>query len=373
VSSAQKVLVVGPSWVGDMVMAQALFKLLARRGAEVHVLAPPWSLPILHRMPEVARAAELAAGHGELALGRRWRTGRALAAEGYAQAIVLPRSFKAALVPFFAAIPHRTGFLGEHRHGLINDVRPFDTKILDQTVKRFLALGAAPGEALPSVEPPRLSAAADAAVFGRLGLQGGADVVALMPGAEYGSAKQWPAERFAELAARLARDGRRIWVLGSAKELALGERIAAADPRGRVRNLCGATRLDEAIDLLAAAPIAVTNDSGLMHAAAAAGCHVVAIFGSSSPSFTPPLTERKTVVYLGLDCSPCFARTCPLGHLRCLLEVSVDRVYEAVLALDSAGTLSVPRAPDASAEARSEAGTEADPGVPAAIDREASP
>lgn len=337
-SSPRKVLVVGPSWVGDMVMAQSLFKLLALRGAEVHVLAPPWSLPILHRMPEVARAVELAVGHGELGLGRRWRTGRALAAHGYSQAIVLPRSLKAALVPFFAAIPRRTGFLGEHRHGLINDVRPFDTKTLDQTIKRFVALGAEPGEPLPRVEPPCLEAAADAAVFARLGLEPGPDVVAMMPGAEYGSAKQWPAERFAEVAARLAREGRRVWVLGSAKEHAVGERIAGADVTGRVRNLCGATRLDEAIDLLGAAPIAVTNDSGLMHAAAAAGAHVIAIFGSSSPSFTPPLTERKTVLYLGIECSPCFARTCPLGHLRCLLEISVDSVHQAVLALERPGT-----------------------------------
>jgi heptosyltransferase-2 len=322
-----------------MVMAQSLFKLLARRGAEVHVLAPPWSLPILHRMPEVARAVELAVGHGELALARRWRTGRALAAEAYTQAIVLPRSLKAALVPTLAGIPRRTGFLGEHRYGLINDVRPFDTKILDQTVKRFVALGTAPGEPLPTIEPPRLAAAGDAAVFDRLGLERGNEVVALMPGAEYGSAKQWPAGRFAELAARLARARRRVWVLGSAKEHALGAQIAAA-AGGRVRNLCGATRLDEAIDLLAAAPIAVTNDSGLMHAAAAAGCHVVAIFGSSSPSFTPPLTDRKTIFYLGLECSPCFERTCPLGHLRCLLEIPVDRVSDAVLALEPSGTQS---------------------------------
>jgi heptosyltransferase-2 len=337
VTAAHKVLVVGPSWVGDMIMAQSLYKLLARRGAEVHVLAPPWSLPILPRMPEVSRAVELAVGHGEIGLFRRWRVGRALANEGYAQAIVLPRSLKAALVPYFARIPIRTGFLGERRYGLINDVRPFDPAVLDQTVKRFVALGGALGEPMPPAEPPRLAVRTDAELFARLGLEGNAGVVALMPGAEYGSAKQWPAERFAELAARLASEGRHVWVLGSAKEQRLGERIAAADGTGRVRNLCGATRLDEAIDLLAAARVAVTNDSGLMHAAAAAGAHVVAIYGSSSPSFTPPLTDRKTILYRSLECSPCFARTCPLGHLRCLLEISVDSVHEAVRALEVDG------------------------------------
>lgn len=330
---AERVLVVGPSWVGDMVMAQALYALLAGRGADVHVLAPPWSLPLLARMPEVGRGIELDVGHGELGLGARWRVGRALRREGYARAIVLPRSLKAALVPFFASIPRRTGFLGEWRRGLLNDIRPFDRRILDQTVKRFLALGCDPGEPLPSPTPPRLTVApeAAAAVAGRLGLEPGPEVVALMPGAEYGSAKQWPLERYADLARRLADAGRLVWVLGSAKESPLGERIAGAHGSGRIRNLCGATRLEEAVDLLASAPVAVTNDSGLMHVAAAVGAHVVALYGSSSPSFTPPLTSRKSVLYKGLECSPCFARTCPLGHLRCLRDISVDEVHDAVL------------------------------------------
>ncbi len=334
-SSGPRILVVGPSWVGDMVMAQSLYKLLHARGGDVDVVAPSWSLPLLARMPEVAGAIELPVGHGELGLGRRWRLGRSLREAGYARAVVLPRSFKAALVPYFAGIPRRTGFLGESRFRIVNDRRPFDAQRLDQTVKRFVALGLEPGEALPPIELPRLMADFEAgrAAAARLGAVLDASAVALMPGAEYGIAKQWPIERYAALAARLAGEGRPVFVLGSAKERPLGERIAAAAAGAPVHNFCGLTRLDEAVDLLAAAAVAVTNDSGLMHVAAAVGTHVVAIYGSSSPSFTPALTEHKTVLYRALECSPCFARTCRYAHLRCLKEIGVEAVQAAVAAV----------------------------------------
>ncbi|MBN1237741.1 MAG: lipopolysaccharide heptosyltransferase II [Gammaproteobacteria bacterium] len=341
-------LVVGPSWVGDMVMAQSLYKLLARRhpGAVVDVVAPPWSLPILARMPEVRRGVELAVGHGELGLGRRFALGRRLRGQRYDRAIVLPRSLKSALVPWFAAVPVRTGFLGESRYGLINDVRPFDPAVLDQTVKRFVALGTERGEAPGDVEPPALRASAEAvaALRSKLGLGNAAETIALMPGAEYGPAKQWPIERFAAVAGTLAAAGLDVWVLGSAKERPLGETIAAAAPQ--VRNLCGATSLEDAVDLLSAARVAVTNDSGLMHVAAAVGTHVVAIYGSSSPAFTPPLTPRKTVLYLGIECSPCFQRTCPLQHLRCLRDISARSVADAVTA-----ALDAPQRADGGTEA----------------------
>lgn len=331
-TGGSRFLVVGPSWVGDMVMAQSLYKLLRRRHADavIDVVAPPWSRPLLARMPEVRRGVELEVGHGELGLKRRWSLGRRLRGERYDRAIVLPRSLKAALVPYFAAVPVRTGFLGEHRYGLVNDIRAFDEKLLDQTVKRFVALGLEPGEAPRDFDRPTLAAnpAAVAAPRERLGLDGAGQVVAVMPGAEYGPAKQWPIERFAATAGRLAASGREVWVLGSARERSLGDAIAAG--AAGVRNLCGETSLEDAVDLLSAARVAVTNDSGLMHVAAAVGAHVVAIYGSSSPAFTPPLTDSATILYAGLDCSPCFERTCPLRHLRCLRDISSDSVVAAV-------------------------------------------
>lgn len=328
-----ELLVVGPSWVGDMVMAQSLYKLLAARepGIGIDVLAPASSLPLLARMPEVRHGIELPVAHGELAFGKRRGIGVALRGK-YDRAIVLPRSLKSALVPFFARVPRRTGFRGEWRYGLINDMRPFDPLRLDQTVKRFAALGLAAGEtSLPELPQPELTLdeSATAAVVERLGLETAGAIVALMPGAEYGPAKQWPPEYFAGLARQLAGRGVNVWILGSAKEAGLGDEIGRA-AGGGVRNLCGETALVEAVDLLALADVAVSNDSGLMHIAAAVRTHVVAIYGSSTPDFTPPLTREATVHYRRLACSPCFSRQCPLGHRDCLRGIGVDTVLASV-------------------------------------------
>jgi heptosyltransferase-2 len=327
-----KTLVIGPAWVGDMVMSQALFMLLRQRdpGAVIDVVAPVWSAPLAGRMAEVRRAIPFEAAHGELALLERWHLGRRLRSEEYSRAIVIPRSFKSALVPFFAGIPRRTGFRAEARSPLLTDARALDRAALDQTVKRLLALGLAPGEPLP--EPPvpalRIDTTNRAALLDRFGI-GGAKAVALMPGAAYGPAKQWPPESFAELAGLLTAEGIEVWVLGSAAERDLGERIRATGGP-LVHNLSGEIRLEDTVDLLSHVRAAVTNDSGLMHVAAAAGTHVVAIYGSSSPQFTPPLTARKTVLYLALECSPCFQRECPLGHLRCLREITPGAVHSAL-------------------------------------------
>lgn len=336
-TAQDKVLIAGPSWVGDMVMAQALYRLLHQQspGVEIHVVAPPWSLPVLERMPEVARGISLDVGHGELALARRRAVGRRLRAERYARAIVLPRSAKSALVPWFAKIPLRTGFRGEWRYGLLNDVRSLDAR-LDQTVKRFVALGeprdAEPPRSLPAALRPRL--ASDPDNLERLraahGLRRGAPLVALMPGAEYGVAKRWPAAHYGALAGELASADADVVVLGSAKERAIGEQVVTRAAHPHVRNLCGATSLADVVDLSASAAVAVSNDSGLLHVAAAAGAPVVAIYGSSAPSFTPPLTDAAAVVSLELECSPCFARDCPLKHMRCLNDLAPATVLRAV-------------------------------------------
>lgn len=333
-NDADSVLVVGPSWVGDMVMAQSLFKLLKRRrpARAIDVLAPGWSLPIVARMPEVRAGIALDAAHGELGLGKRRKLAASLG--DYGQAIVLPRSLKAALVPFFAGIPRRTGYRGETRYWLVNDRRPFDKRVLDQTVKRFAFLGLERDEALPDVLPdPALDtdATRQRALVDALALDLSRPVVAFMPGAEYGPAKCWPLEYFAELALRLEATGYAVWVLGSEKDRPAGELIAGSSA---AINLCGKTALADAIDLLALASQAVSNDSGLMHIAAAVGIHVHGLYGSSSPGFTPPLTPRRTIHYLGLDCSPCFKRECPLGHKNCLVGIDPLLVAEAI---DNAG------------------------------------
>lgn len=330
----RKILVVGPSWIGDTVLAQPLFKLLHERhaGLELDILAPPPIHPLLGRMPEVGRAIENPFGHGELRLGERFRLGRALAGRCYDQAIVLPNTFKSALVPFFAGIPERTGYLGEQRHWLLNDARRLDARGLPQMAQRYAALASPRGEPPKAPLPAlglRVDEAARRATLDRFGLDAARPAVALCPGAEYGPAKRWPARHFAGLAQGLAALGCAVWLIGGPGDRRIGAEIERA-AGGACRNLCGGTKLDEAIDLLSACACVVSNDSGLMHVAAALGRPLVALYGSSSPDFTPPLTPRARVLKLDLPCSPCFRRECPLGHFDCMTRLTPDRVLAAV-------------------------------------------
>jgi heptosyltransferase-2 len=283
-------------------------------------------------MPEVRQAIENPFGHGELRLGERRRLGRALAQEGYDQAIVLPNTFKSALVPFFAGIRTRTGYIGELRHWILSDARRLDCERLPQMAQRYAALGLPRGEALKHPLPAlglRVDDAARRALLARLGLDRGRPAAALCPGAEYGPAKRWPARYFAELAQGLAAQGCAVWLIGSRND-----REAAAEierqSAGVCRNLCGETTLAEAIDLLASAALVVSNDSGLMHVAAALGKPLVALYGSSSPAYTPPLSPNARILKLDLPCSPCFKRECPLGRFNCMMQLTPDRVLAAV-------------------------------------------
>lgn len=329
----RRILIVGPSWVGDMVMAQSLFKVLKAAGpCEIDVLAPEWSLPILARMPEVSRGVVMPVGHGKLELGVRWKLGQSLGTVGYDQAIVLPNSLKSAMIPAFAGIPQRTGFRGEMRFFLINDMRMLSKRRLPMTVQRFVALGKGINQPLPDPLPwPRLvaDAANQRTLPDKLSLSLERPAIAFMPGAEYGPAKQWPLPHFASLAAELVERGFQVWILGSGKDREAAD-IIASDLEAHVINLCGRTELGEAVDLLALSRAAVTNDSGLMHVAAALDLPQIAIFGSSTPQHTPPLSDRAHVIYLGIECSPCFKRTCPLGHTRCLTEIAPQRVLAAL-------------------------------------------
>jgi heptosyltransferase-2 len=274
--------------------------------------------PVLRRMAELDEVIEAPFGHGALDLRARWRLGRSLRARGYDQAIVLPNSWKSALVPFFADIGIRSGYVGESRYGLLNLLYREDRRGAPMAL-HYARLSEAPGAdpkgPLPS---PRLACDPDkaAATARRFGLP--ARYAAFCPGAEYGSAKRWP--YFAALSERI---GIEVAVLGSQSDRESCEGIKAT-------NLAGRTSLDEAIDLIAAARFVVTNDSGLMHVAAALDTPQVALFGSSSPERTPPLAASARVLWLGLACSPCFARECPLGHFRCMKELSVERVLDEI-------------------------------------------
>lgn len=329
-----KYLVVGPSWVGDMVMAQSLFISLKEQtpDAVIDVIGPGWSEPILARMPEVRRAITLPVSHGELALSTRRAIGKSLRSEHYDEAVVIPRSWKSALVPYFARIPVRTGFHGEQRFVLLTDRRKLDKTVLNQTVKRFTSLGLPKNKAYPPQHIPFPSLTTDKAnldaLYTTLSLSPERPAIALMAGAEFGPSKQWPIAHFRQVASELIDKGYQIWVLGGPKDHTDGESIVTRlGPYAH--NLCGKTKLVDAVDLLSVVECAISNDSGLMHVAAAVGTYVHGIYGSTSEVFTPPLTENKTIHNLHLECSPCFKRVCPLGHTNCQKQLSPANILEA--------------------------------------------
>lgn len=340
-----KILIVGPAWIGDMVMAQSLFMCIKQQHPEavIDVLAPAWSQALLGRMPQVHRALRLDIDHGELGFRKRLALGRELRAAGYDQAIVLPNSFKSALIPFFAHIPLRTGWRGEARGWLLNDCRKLDKEKFPLMVQRFVALGytTPPPWLLKGQAPvPRLRVDAEiqADVFEKFGLDTARPVLVLCPGAEYGPAKQWPEAHYAAVAAHYLQPqcGYQVWVLGSARDRPVAERIVEElrpSARANCRNLCGETTLSEVVDLLAAATAVVSNDSGLMHIAAALDRPLVVVYGSTSPAFTPPLSAKARTLSLQLDCSPCFKRECPLGHLNCLKQMAPSMAIGAIAEL----------------------------------------
>ena len=336
-----KILIVAPNWIGDALLAQPLFARLRKKlpGVVIDALAPPWTAPVLRRMPEINEVIEAPFAHGELKLAARWRLGRSLRSRRYEEAVVLPNTFKSALIPFFADIPLRVGFVGELRYGLLNLVHELDERKLPLMAERYAQLAEKPGTR-PALPLPEAKLAIDEAnlaiALGRLGLSRAKPIAAFCPGAEYGPSKRWPARHFAALARKLGALGYAVWLFGSEKDRAIGEEIAAAS-EGAASNLCGRTDLASAIDLLSLAEFVVSNDSGLMHVAAGVGRPVVALYGSSSPEHTPPLARSFRIVRTGIECSPCFARECPLGHFKCMIELAPERVVAEIGAVcDSA-------------------------------------
>lgn len=331
------ILVIGPAWVGDMVMAQVLFRLLKKNQPDcvIDVIAPAWSAPLLARMPEVRTSFDLPLKHGELGFGVRRKIGHSLRGK-YQQAILLPNSWKSALVPFFAQIPQRTGWRGEMRYGVLNDIRTLDKQKYPLMIERFAALAVADNTELPVSLPwPSLNIddreCQQALQNHQLNVN--APVLALCPGAEFGPAKRWPEKHYAVVASERIALGEQVWIFGSQNDAAVAENIRHALPQSQQAycvNLAGKTSLAEAIDLLACAQAVISNDSGLMHIAAALQRPLVAVYGSSSPQFTPPLAKDVEVVRSGIECSPCFQRECPLGHLKCLNDLPPQRVLDAL-------------------------------------------
>ena len=331
--SAYRILVVAPSWIGDTIMAQPLFQRLAQQHSNLvlDVLAPPWVAPLLARMPEVSRIIDSPFRHGGLDWPTRRAIGEQLRSDLYDQAIVLPNSWKSALVPFYAKIKKRTGYRGEARYILLNDIHKLNTERHPQLVQRYAAL-AGPLDTASLEAKLQSSREQQLAAFTAHGLPADAQPVIFCPGAEYGPAKRWPAEHYAALARELCTTDTPVLLLGSPKDASVCDEIVAMS-HGTARNLSGKTTLFEAIDLIAAARLVVSNDSGLMHVAAALQRPQVALYGSSSPDYTPPMNARAQILSLNLECSPCFERVCPLGHFQCLRELKPAAVFVAANAV----------------------------------------
>jgi heptosyltransferase II len=326
-----RTLVIAPQWIGDAVMAEPLLARLAARGETLSVAALPWVAPVFHAMPQVAEVIELPFAHGRLDWAARRRIAHGLRGR-FDAAYVLPNSIKAALIPWLAGIPRRSGYQGEGRWLLLNRRLP-NPAGRPPMVAFYSAL--AGGTAIVDERPTlQFDATTVQGALHLAGVERGAYWV-FAAGAEYGPAKCWPVSHYAALARTLfQRDGLPVLLLGSGKEAALCDQIAQAAP-GACRVLAGKTSLRDAMALIGAARGVVSNDSGLMHVAAAFGVPQVAVFGSTSPEHTPPLNPRARVLWLKeelqLDCMPCFERSCRFGHTRCLVEVAPARV-EAALA-----------------------------------------
>lgn len=328
-----KILVIAPSWVGDMVMAQSLFITLKQQypDCQIDVLAPPWTLALTQHMSEVSQSFVMPVTRGKLGLMERINLGKSLRAEHYDQAILLPNTWKSALTPFFANIPKRTGYVGECRWGLLNDIRRLDKKVLTKTVQRFVALAYPDSNGIPACPTPAFTVNPERQqrLIQQHGLNTERKILALCAGAEYGVAKRWSAEYYAEVAKQKIQDGWQVWLFGSAKDKDIAEQINQLTEQQCI-DFCGKTSISAAVELLALSDVVISNDSGLMHVASALNKKLIAIYGSSDPNFTPPLSDQAKILYLGLECSPCFKRECPLGHTRCLTDINSEQVLSHI-------------------------------------------
>lgn len=336
-----KIFVVGPSWVGDMMMSQSLYRTLKalHPAATIDVMAPAWCRPLLEKMPEVDNAIPMPLGHGALAIGERRRLGKQLKENGYTHAYVLPNSLKSALVPFFADIPKRTGWRGEMRYGLLNDLRPLNKEAFPLMVERYVALAYDKQKVQKATDLPqpllwpKLSATENdiATTLSQFSLSTQRPAIGFCPGAEFGPAKRWPHYHYAALAQKLITEqGYQIFLFGSQKDKEAGEEIKQAltpDTREACFNLAGETSLEQAVNLIASCKAVVSNDSGLMHVAAALERPLVALYGPSSPDFTPPLSHKARVIRLITGYHKVRKGDAEQGYHQSLIDIQPEKVF----------------------------------------------
>lgn len=339
-----KTLIIGPSWVGDMMMSQSLYRTLKQLNPdiEIDVMAPSWCRALLAKMPEVSQAIAMPLGHGEFALSKRYQLGKSLRENHYQQAIVLPNSFKSALIPYFAKIPKRTGWKGEMRYGLLNDLRKLNKQAYPLMVERYVAL-AYPKQQMHSAKDipqpilwPKLHVTMPEILetLTAFDIPQDAPLIGFCPGAEFGPAKRWPDYHYATLADMIVKQHAKVLIFGSANDRQVGEQIMAKMTHSdQCINLAGKTQLDQAINLIAACKAVVTNDSGLMHVAAALDRPLVALYGPSSPDFTPPLSNKAEVIRLITGYHRVRRGDAEQGYHQSLIDIKPDQVFESLMKL----------------------------------------
>lgn len=339
-----KTLIIGPSWVGDMMMSQSLYRSLKANHPEIeiNVMAPEWCRALLNKMPEVNQAIAMPIGHGKLALKERYQLGKSLSHHGYDHAIVLPNSFKSALIPFFAHIPKRTGWKGEIRYGLLNDIRTLDKRAFPLMVERYIAL-AYPKKSIKSAQDlpqpllyPKLMVTHEdiKKTKAEFSLSDDTPLIGFCPGAEFGPAKRWPDYHYATLANMFVEQNVKIIIFGSKKDREVGDTIIQQMTNSHsCINLAGLTSLEQAVNLIACCKAIITNDSGLMHIAAALDRPLVALYGPSSPNFTPPLSDKAEIIRLITGYHKVRKGDAKLGYHQSLIDIQPALVMEKLMQL----------------------------------------
>ncbi|AWK14502.1 ADP-heptose--LPS heptosyltransferase RfaF [Candidatus Fukatsuia symbiotica] len=334
-----KILVIAPSWVGDMMMSQGMYRTLKVKHptARIDVMAPQWCRPLLARMPEVNQALPMPLGHGVLAISERRRLGISLRETQYERAYILPNSFKSALVPFFANIPQRIGWRGEMRYGLLNDIRVLDKLAFPMMIQRYIALAydkqnvRSAADLLQPLLWPQLQVRDEEIleITTLFDLTDQRPIIGFCPGAEFGPAKRWPHYHYSTLAQQLIDNGYQVALFGSAKDHPIGEQIRLAINKNNHHNclnLAGQTSLEQAVVLIAACCALVSNDSGLMHIAAALDKPLVALYGPTSPDFTPPLSKKAKVIRLTTGYHKIRKGPAAQGYDQSLIDITPEQV-----------------------------------------------
>ena len=323
----KKILIIAPAWIGDLVMSAVLIKALKNnQNNSIDILVNSNLLSLANLIPGIRKVIISETEHGKLSLIYRIKKGLSLRSEQYDECYILTNSFKSAIIPLIARIKKRISYLGEHRYGLVNIIKqPIERNL--GMVNRYLNL--IDQKYSDKANPVFNIKTIKELVINKFKFEG--KYIVFCPDAEYGPAKRWPTDKWLDLATELSQHYKVIIV---GLDISISEEFKPLESE-KIINLIGKTNLVEVMKIIALSEGVISNDSGLMHVSASLDKKIIALYGSSSPTYTPPLIskEKRDIIYKNLDCSPCFKRVCPLGHTKCLNDIKVDEIKESVTRL----------------------------------------